>query len=288
MKKYNLILITVIIITLYSCTGKEASIDDLSSNIAADVKSEAYEEATETEYDKETAVNPPEKIDIPAQSIKNIERKLIKEGSITFETDNCKATKDLIQNVANNLNGYLSRDDEYAYNDRIQHNITIRVPSANFDKLLTEISQSIKEIDDQNISVKDVTEEFVDVEARLKAKKIVEQRYLDLLDKAHSVGDILQIENELARLREEIESTEGRLRYLKDQVSLSTLSISFYQNTDKGFGFGKKAKEGLKNGYKGLLWFFIGLINIWPFLIFMVLFIWFIVRLIKRSGKKSK
>ena len=290
MRKYFIYTVTIASILLYSCAGDKDFGDDFASNIAAQVKTEAYEEATEIEME-EGKPSPPKDISIPAKFIEKIERKLIKEGNITFETDDCKATKDLIHQVANSLNGYLAKDDEYKYSHQIQHNITIRVPSDNFDKLLVEISKSVKELDDQNISVKDVTEDYVDVQARLKAKKVVEKRYLELLSKAYSVGDVLQVENELARLREEIESTEGRLRYLNDQVSLSTLNITFYQTLDveePSFEFLNKAADGFATGYKGLLWFFIGLINIWPFFLFVGLLTWGIIKLVKKSSRKKK
>lgn len=290
MKRYFVIILTIISLLIYSCAGEgNYNADDLSSNFAAQAKTEAYEEATETELEEDKP-SPPKEIAIPARSIKKIERKLIKEGTITFETDDCKETKKLIHQVANSLDGYLARDDEYTYAHQIQHNITIRVPSENFDKLLVQISQSVKKLDDQNISVKDVTEEYVDVQARLKAKKIVEKRYLELLSKAYTVGDVLQVENELARLREQIESTEGRLRYLKDQVSLSTLNITFYETlevTESSFEFLSKAADGFNNGYNGLLWFFIGLINVWPFLLFIGGVTWLIIRLVKRSSRKK-
>ena len=286
MKKYNLIIITTASIILLSCAGQEMQSNDMSSTFAAATKTEAYADASETEASDEK-VTPSSTTTIPTVEIQNIERKLIKEGSITFETSDCQSTKELIHQTANQLNGYLSKDDEYTYENRIQHTVTVRIPSENFDKLLADISKSIKVLDDKNIAVKDVTEEFVDVEARLKAKKIVEQRYLDLLSKANSVGDILQVENELARLREQIESTEGRLRYLKDQVSLSTLTITYYQSTQSGFRFLEKAKNGLSNGYKGLLWFFIGIINIWPFILFIGLSTWLLVRFIKKSRNKK-
>lgn len=293
MKRYILIITTVIISTLfYSCGENEAfSPDDLSSNIAAQVKSDVYEEVVEAEIEKDdTAPSPPKEINIPARSIIEIERKLIKEGSIKFETDDCMATKKMIHEVANSLNGYLARDDEYSYEHQIEHNITIRVPSDNFDKLLVQISQSINKIEDQNISVKDVTEEYVDVSARLKAKEIVEKRYLELLSKAHSVEDVLLVESELARLREQIESKEGRLRYLKDQVSLSTLHITFYQTIEvegPNFEFFAKAANGFSNGFAGLMWFVIGLVNIWPFVLFLVFSIWLTIREIRKPAKKK-
>ncbi len=291
MKKYFIIILTVVFTLFYSCAGDQDYFpDDLDSNFAAQVKTEAYEEATETEM-VEDAVAPPTEIAIPSRSIERIERKLIKEGNITFETDDCQETKKIIHQVAHGLKGYLARDDEYTNDYQIQHNITIRIPSENFDKLLVQISKSVEDLDNQNITVKDVTEEYVDVKARLKAKKLVEKRYLELLNKAYSVGDILQVENELARLREQIESTEGRLRYLQDQASLSTLHINFYQNLevkDSNFEFFSKMADGFNNGFIGLLWFFIGITNVWPILLFMGIVTWLIIRLIKKTSVKKK
>jgi hypothetical protein len=288
MKNSIIIAATVLSILFCSCNGEGTYSEDLSSNFAAEVKTEVYNEIIESSLEKETETS--KTIDIPARSMIQVERKLIKEGTIAFETDSAKKTKRIIHQVANKLSGYLARDDEHTYGHRIEHNITIRVPSENFDKLLVSISQSVKELDNQNITVKDVTEEYVDVQARLKAKKIVEKRYLELLSKAHSVEDVLQVEHELARLREEIESTEGRLRYLKDQVSLSTLNITFYETlevSEVGFDFFEKIANGFSNGFKALLWFFIGVVNVWPFLLFIGVIIW-PIRLVYRKKNKKK
>jgi len=289
MKKYLIIITAIVSILFYSCSGQESySLNDLDSNFAGNFKQESLEEVTESEI-TEGDFEPNKNNDIPTRAIKIMDRKLIKEGTIRFETENSKETKKIIQQATNKFNGYFSADNEYSNDYQIHHTISIRVPSENFDKLLANISKSINEIDDQNISVKDVTEEYVDVQARLKAKKVVEKRYLELLSKAYSVGDVLQVENELARLREQIESTEGRLRYLKDQVGLSTLNITFYQTLayEPNFEFFEKLASGFGNGFIGLLWFFIGLINIWPILLFVGLLVWFVIRLIKKSPKKK-
>lgn len=295
MKKNILILpifIGIIAITLFGC-GKNASEEAAFSSLTANAKTEDFNSVEESEaggIESEPSQDniKQDNTKMESETLQNYNRKLIKEGSITFETADTKATKNVIEQASKKFNGYLSEDNEYDYGYRIQHNVTIRIPSENFDKVLAEISKSVVEIDDQNITVKDVTEEYVDVEARLKSKKIVEERYLGLLSKAHSVGDILQVEHELARVREDIERVEGRLRYLKNQVSLSTLRITYYQTieTEESFGFGKKVANGFENGFKGLLWFFIGLVNIWPFILFIVVGVWVLVRWIRRRSKK--
>jgi len=281
MKKL-LILIAASII-LISCGGQYSEQADMPAKMSND-DNVAYEATEEYNTEGEQRESPDP---IPNNAFKNPGRKLIKEGNISFETGSCKDTKLNIEQAVKSFNGYLSSENVYAYSNKIQHSVTVRIPSDKFDAFLVKLSSSIQEIDDKNISVQDVTEEYVDVKARLKAKKEVEKRYIELLAKAHSVGDVLQVEHELSRLREEIEAAEGRLRYLKNQVSLSTLHITYYEITSKGFGFGKKASKGLANGYKGLLWFFIGLINIWPFLLILVIGVWLLVRWIKRSRRKT-
>jgi hypothetical protein len=290
--KKNILIASVIAISLFAC-GKQANEEAAFSSLAANTKTENFKGTEESEAGSMEAEPSQDNIKqdntkVESETLQNYNRKLIKEGSITFETADIKATKNAIEQASKKFNGYLSEDNEYDYGYRIEHNATIRIPSENFDKVLAEISKSVVEMDDQNVTVKDVTEEYVDVEARLKSKKIVEERYLGLLSKAHTVGDILQVEHELARIREDIERVEGRLRYLKNQVSLSTLKITYYQTieTEESFGFGKKVANGFENGFKGLLWFFIGLVNIWPFILFIVVGIWLLVRWIRRRGEK--
>lgn len=281
--KKKILIISISSLTLFAC-GK-ASLEDKVSNTSGNAPTEAYEEITEGIEQEEVNSKDNDALKQDNTKVQNYNRKLIKDGSITFETSDTKATKQLIEKATKQFNGYLSENNEYDYGYRIQHNVTIRVPSENFDKLLNTISSSVNEMEDQNISVKDVTEEYIDAEARLKSKKKVEERYIGLLSKAHNIGEILQIEHELARIREDIERIEGRLRYLKNQVSLSTLRITYYQTieTEESFGFSKKISNGFENGFKGLLWFFIGLVNIWPFILFTTIGVWLLVRWIKKK-----
>lgn len=288
--KKNILIAGIMAVMLFSCVGESRYEDAAAPSVAGNAKAEVYDEITEGLEEEEFSSNSEDVKQDNTKTVLTYNRKLIKEGSITFETSDAKATKNIIEKATKQFKGYLSEDNEYDYGYRIQHNVTIRIPSENFDNLLTSISQSVEEMDDQNISVRDVTEEYVDVEARLKSKKKVEERYLSLLSKAHNVGDILQVENELARIREDIERVEGRLRYLKNQVSLSTLRITYYETVEveNSFGFGKKVGDGFENGFKGLLWFFIGLVNIWPFVLFIIIGVWFLVRVIKKSRSKKK
>lgn len=125
-------------------------------------------------------------------------------------------------------------------------------------------------MDHKDIRIKDVTEEFLDIQARLKTKKDLEQRYRDLLAKANSVSEILDVEKQIGALRADIESIEGRLHYLNDQSLLSTITITFYKSTPTSITYGNRFAEGFSNGWNNLMLFVVGLINIWPFILIIV------------------
>jgi hypothetical protein len=198
------------------------------------------------------------------------ERKLIKEGYIEFETNNMEDTRKNILEALKKYKGYVSSDNAYKSPDRNSQTITVRVPSTQFDSFLEEATQGVKHFDNKNINVQDVTEEFLDITARVKAKKELEARYLELLKMARSVSDIMEIESELSNLRGQIESIEGRLKYLEKSVAFSTLNISFYKNIPNSEAFASKFKSGFRNGWENLVWFGIGLVNIWPFVLLII------------------
>ncbi len=238
---------------------------------------------------KEVAAGSPEEEMIDNESpkkVESIERKIIKEGEISFETADVKKTKSLITKTVDELDGYIANDNIYDYQDRIEHRLVIRIVAKNFDELLAKISESVEKLDSRNISVLDVTEEYIDVEARIKTKKELENRYKELLKKAATVKDILNIEREIGTLREEIESVEGRLRYLKDKISFSTLTVTYYEKTSSVFGFSSKFGEGIKGGWDNLLWMIIGLTHVWPFILAIAVILFIVIRLDRKRKKK--
>ncbi|WP_236975035.1 DUF4349 domain-containing protein [Membranihabitans maritimus] len=216
----------------------------------------------------------------------DIERKLIKEGRVVFETVDLKTTREKIIQVIENYHGYISSDREFESPGRFSNTIVIRVPASNFDTLLTETTNAVKKVDSKEVTAKDVTEEFLDIEARLKTKKELEKRYHDLLQEANQVSEILQIEKQIGELRSEIESIEGRFEYLQNQVSYSTLTITFYQRIPHQTKFGEKFTNGFTNGWNNLIWFFVMLVNIWPF-IFISIILLLGIRWYKRRKKRS-
>jgi len=213
-----------------------------------------------------------------------IERKLIKTGSVTFETKELEVTRKIILELVNKYKGYVARDNQYKSSDRISTTIEVRVPANNFDLVLEGIAKGVEKFDNKNIHISDVTEQFLDVEARLKTKKALETKYLEILKKAKTVREILDVERELGKLRGDIEATEGRLKYLQSQVSFSTLNITFYKKiAGSEIGFGSKIGDAFKQGFENVKAFFVSVLTIWPFMIILFLLIFYVRKRMKRS-----
>lgn len=210
-------------------------------------------------------------VPITAQEAPSIAgRKLIRTGFVEFETEDMDSTRTKVMTAVQKRHGYLSDDRQNNSPGRISVTMTIRVPADHFNDLLSEATQGVKRLDRKEINVNDATEEFVDIEARLKTKKELEARYLELLEKATAVKDILEIETQIGTLRADIESIEGRLKYLDNQVAYSTLTIAFYKKISRHAEFSGRFENGFRNGWENLIWFFVFLVNIWPFLLMII------------------
>ncbi|PVY41801.1 DUF4349 domain-containing protein [Pontibacter virosus] len=203
----------------------------------------------------------------PEAAAMELQRKLIKEGRVEYETNQIEATRQTVFAAVRKYKGYVSSDEEYKSPGRTSNTLVIRVPSDHFDNLLHEATNGVKKFDAREINVKDVTEEFLDIQARLKTKKELEGRFLQLLKQATTVTEVLEIEKQLAALRADIESIEGRLKYLESQVSLSILTMTFYENTPVYTEFSTEFKDGFRNGWNNLIWLFVFITNIWPFIL---------------------
>jgi hypothetical protein len=132
-----------------------------------------------------------------------------------FEVNNSLA---IIEGVAKELGGFLQR--------RENTSITVRVPAERFDEAVRRI-EKVGDMLNRNISAEDVTEEFADLEVRLKGAKAVQDRLIALLAKAHKVEESVIIERELTRVTSEIERIEGRMKFLKDRAVFSTITVVF-------------------------------------------------------------
>ncbi len=216
------------------------------------------------------------------------EQKIIKTGNLRYESHDLDETHRQINSLVKRYQGFVSSDRSGKGYDEDYRSMTIRVPSQHFQAMLDSISKGVAYFDQNEVTQRDVTEEFVDIEARLKAKRELENRYLELLKQAKTVKEMLEIERELSTIREEIEARQGRLNYLQNQVSYSTLNINIYKRTtDRGItsSYGQKMWNAIKSGWNGISLFFLGLLHIWPFFVILLVAV-FGVRKYMKSKKK--
>ncbi|WP_410878232.1 DUF4349 domain-containing protein [Myroides sp. DW712] len=222
-----------------------------------------------------------------ALSQQAVERKIIKEGSIRFETTDAAATRKQITTSLAAQQGYLAQDHVDTYENQSTYTLTVRVPAEHFEKLLADITSTAHKVENQNIKAIDVTEEFIDVESRIGTKKELENRYKALLSKANKVEEILAIEKEIETLRSDIESYEGRFNYLKNNIAYSTLAIVFYEKQEVTTSFGSEFTSAFAEGWDNLVSFTLGLFYIWPFILITLGILFFVRRRIKRK-RQSK
>ena len=242
--------------------------------------SENPSKAQATEDDGMVASDPPS----AAQNLM-----LIKEGNVAFETSNRDSTYAHVMGQLDQFGAYVSKEsmEESGYRKEVW--LTLRVPAANFDALLNAIGAGVKEFDERTISVRDVSAQYVDLEARLKAKLELENRYLSLLKQANKVEDILKVEARLNEVRTDIERMEAHRRQLQSQVSVSTLQVRFYEYVADHSHVEDKPNRwlrALENGWSLVVGLMLALVTVWPFVLGGGVLVIFLLRRKRRHSKK--
>jgi hypothetical protein len=224
------------------------------------------------------------------------QRMIIRTGSLSIEVDKFDDAENKINDVVKKYSGFIANSKSTVNSSGNKSGtITVKVPADKYDALIAEVTK-IGKVMSQNIQANDVTEEYVDLESRLKTQKELEQRLIKLLnEKASKLSDVIEVEEKLASVRQKIESFEGKMKLLKSQSDLSTLTISVYEpsmiSTSSGGGFfyelGQAVKKGL-SGFTNVLAVSITfLIAIIPLAGFALIIFW-IIRKIIRKRRVSK
>lgn len=283
----NILFLLVFLVSFSGCKkAEEASADYSSDEISVNESLEVPPPPPPPKVDQVKFVKP---VLASSEQIaaEKIEQKIIKTGDIKFETNDLSETYNQMITAVKKHNAIIQNDTEGKDYGSVFRKIIVRVPSKNFDAFLSDISKGVSYFDNKEISSQDVTEEYIDIDARLKAKKILEARYLELLKKANKVSEMLEIEAQLSAIREEIEAKEGQLRYMQSQISMSTITIEFYKTVANEGGatisYGSKIWNAITSGFNSISSFFIGLLSIWPFLIILAAAVYYIRKRFKKK-----
>lgn len=201
-----------------------------------------------------------------------ISKKMIKTGGIDFQTKNVENDYKKICDLLPKYKAYIEHENQSKSDYQIKYDLTIRVPSKVYDTLYLDISSLAFKLDRRYSNVEDVTNQYYDLQTRIKNKKVLEERYLKLLDKATLIKDMLEIERNINDIRTNIERLQSQFNYLSKQVSYSTIKLSFYEvlpyvyDKTNREGFGARILSALDDGWQGFLSFVVSLASAWPVL----------------------
>ena len=173
------------------------------------------------------SAQPPSQSSQPGQSGPAAERKIIFIASLSIEVEEVEAAVDRARAVAESLGGFVEHLSSSGGSETPRADLTIRVPQTGFSDALEHI-ESLGEVQFRNLGSEDVTEQFIDLGARLKSSMAEEKSLLALLERSNSVTEILTVERELTRVRADIERAQGRLNFLERRVDLATINVSLF------------------------------------------------------------
>jgi len=194
------------------------------------------------------------------------ERQIIRSGEISLRIASLDSAERAVTTIATANNGYLSNSSrERSTGNAMIGTAQLRIPADKFQSVLGAVRR-LGEVESERISANDVTEEYVDINARLKTQQELEARILNLLnERSGKLSDIIEIEGKLADVRREIEGIQGRLRYLQGQISYSTLTVTMVEpgavGTSQTETFTGRIGRAFSQGVDGLVVVLGGLIT---------------------------
>lgn len=211
-----------------------------------------------------------------------MERKLMKNGSLSLIVTDIQAARTKVEQSAESFGGFVSSVsfNEYEQFDYARNNqkiqtrsayIVVKVPVEHFTHAMQTFKDGALKVSSENSSADDVTEEYADLESQIKNKKAEEEQYRVLLARATKVEDILQVTQYINQARQQIEQLEGRLNYMKNNVQLSTITVNLTSEEDVSvFGVVWSPWDQIKDSFTNLI---AGLVNFVNHIIAFVFFI---------------
>ncbi|RFU67154.1 DUF4349 domain-containing protein [Bacillus sp. V59.32b] len=280
------------LLLLVACSGDNESSDkaepDLQTENLKD-SSKTTENISEGEGKAETVKEDSE----PAAT----ERKVIHNAELRLEVKNLEKHHVKLEDKVKQYGGYIVQSNVFSEDQGYLNGTVIaRVPEKSFQKFLSEAEATAAKVIERNVRGEDVTEEYVDLESRLKSKKAVEARLLDFMQKAEKTEDLLKISGDLANVQEEIETIVGRMKFLDNQVAYATVTINTFEEKvvvptidKKDLNTWEKTKKQFAGSINflmavlsGITVFFIGNLPVFIILFVIAFLIYYIVRIRKK------
>lgn len=214
----------------------------------------------------------------------NTDKKLIRSGSLMLEVTNVSDSMDSITRIAQDFHGFIEKaTKESDANDQVSGSVIVRIPGENYDSFLGTIS-SLGTIKRQDIQTTDVTEDYIDKEAQIRALTIQRDQYYRIIEKAETVEDILNVQREIDRVQLELDRITGKMKYLENQIAFGTLTISLQPRpvlASEGVDAFSRVMQEAASGFTGMISF---LVVFFVTIIPVLIIIYIIYRLFVRAG----
>jgi hypothetical protein len=235
----------------------------------------------------------------------DVTRMIIYNGNLDMVVKDTTQTQEAIVALIEGMDGYVVNVSSYAYGGGLMNvSLTVRVPAASFNAAMAGIRDLAMEIRSENVSSEDVTQEYVDLESRLRALEVKATRLEELMDKAEDTEAVLAVYRELAATQQEIEQTKGRMQFLERSSAMATIDIQLVPDEiSKPVEVAGWRPEGtIKNAIEALIKTFQWLVDVlmWlviyvlPVLVFVLLVLFVVFRVLgwllggRRRRKEAK
>jgi hypothetical protein len=175
------------------------------------------------------SLNEVDKAEVAAEAA---DRRIIRNADITIEVPSTTDAQHRVTSIAEAHGGFVvtseakQRESNDPAHRTLDIKLVVRVPSNQFGSAFDEIRKLAGNTPAEQVTSQDVTEDFIDLEARIKTQKALEVQFLEIMRQAHKIEDALEVQRQIAEVRTEIEKLEGRKRFLENRSSLSTINVN--------------------------------------------------------------
>ena len=305
MRSLIILLLALLSFSLSCSRGGGGSADMAAFKNGNANQSEATKDLDRTSV-SESVVQPQKvslnKVDEEGSSAGAFERKIIRNAEITMEVSSTTDTQHRVASIAETNGGFVvtseskQRESVDPAQRTLDIKLVVRVPSPQFGVAFDEIKKLASNTPSEQVSGQDVTEEFIDLEARIKTQKALEIQFLEIMRQAYKVADALEVQRQIADVRTEIEKLEGRKRFLLNRSSLSTITINIQAPKPviavTGTGFGQQVREAVSDSVgmaSDMVLFFVRFaIMMIPILLFVGLPSALVARYLMRRAKRVR
>ena len=232
-----------------------------------------------------------------AVGVNPADRMIIKNGSLTLIVSDVRKSVDDITKYAESKGGFLVTSDISKSDIALYGSLTVRVPAAILDSTIAYV-KGMGEVQGEHVDGQDITEQYTDLDAQLKNFQATEQQFLEIMKKAVKIEDVLAVQKELSNVRENIDRIEGQMKYLKESVDLSSLTVYLSTNpsnlpvidqgnTWKPFAVFKDALRSLVDTGKVVVDSLIWVVAYLPVVIVVLLIAWGVKRYVAKRRKNN-